>query len=163
MTKAEIDTMREYLQLDTTIPSGLRWIKSTNGRIRPGQPAGSPNSDGYYQFRLHRKHYKCHRVILLLNEIHPPTGCTEVDHLDRNPANNLLSNLCWVDRAANVRNCGVKGQIPWRYVSPAFDRLKSQYVHPVTKRKIHVGTYDDPYEAHCQALAHRLENHWITQ
>ncbi len=78
-------------------------------------------------------------------------------------ANNLLSNLRWVDRAVNVRNCGVKGQIPWRYVSPAFGRLKSQYVHPVTRRKIHVGTYDDAYKAHCQALAHRLENHWIAQ
>jgi len=163
MTKTEIEVLREYLQLDPTLPSGLRWIKSTNGRIRAGQPAGSPNSDGYYQFRLHRKHYKCHRVILLLNGIEPPAGCIEVDHLDRNPANNLLSNLRWVDRASNVRNCGVKGRIPWRYVSPAFGRLKSQYVHPVTKRKIHVGTYDDAYEAHCQALAHRLENHWITQ
>jgi len=163
MTKAEIDVLSEYLQLDPTIPSGLRWIKPTNGRIKAGQPAGSPNSDGYYQFRLHRKHYKCHRVILLLNGIEPPAGCIEVDHLDRNPANNLLSNLRWVDRASNVRNCGVKGRIPWRYVSPAFSRLKSQYVHPVTKRKIHVGTYDDAYEAHCQALAHRLENHWITQ
>jgi hypothetical protein len=116
MTKTEIDVLREYLQLDPTIPSGLRWIKSTNGRIKSGQPAGSPNSDGYYQFRLHRKHYKCHRVILLLNGVVPPAGCSEVDHLDRNPANNLLSNLRWVNRASNVRNCGVKGRIPWRYV-----------------------------------------------
>ena len=163
MTKAEIDVFSEYLQLDPTIPSGLRWVKSTNGRIKAGQPAGSPNSDGYYQFRLHRKHYKCHRVILFLNAIEPPAGCIEVDHIDRNPANNLLSNLRWVDRAANVRNCHTKGQIPYRYVSVAFNRLKAQYVHPVTKKKTHVGTYDDPYEAYCSALAHRLENHWIDQ
>jgi len=26
-----------------------------------------------------------------------------------------------------------------------------------------LGTYDDPYEAYCSALAHRLENHWIDQ
>lgn len=161
MTDTELDMLREYLQLDATIPSGLRWIKSTNNRIKKGQPAGSPNSDGYYQFRLHRRHYKCHRVILLLSGIMPPEGCNEVDHIDRNPANNLISNLRWVSRTANVRNCGVKGRIPWRYVSPAFSRLKSQYVHPVTKQKIHVGTYDDAYEAHCQALAHRLENLWI--
>jgi hypothetical protein len=163
MTRTELEMLHEYLRLDPTIPSGLRWLKSTNGRIKPEQPAGSPNSDGYYQFRLHRKHYKCHRVILLLNGVHPTKGCTEVDHIDRNPANNLISNLHWVDRAANVRNCGVKGQTPWRYVSPAFGRLKSQYVHPATKKKTHVGTYDNAYEAHCQALAHRLENHWINQ
>jgi hypothetical protein len=163
MTRTELEMLREYLRLDPTIPSGLCWIKSTNGRIKPGQPAGSPNSDGYYQFRLHRKHYKCHRVILLLNGVHPPREGAEVDHIDRNSANNLISNLRWVDRAANVRNCGVKGQILWRYVSPAFGRLKSQYVHPATKKKTHVGTYDNAYEAHCQALAHRLENHWINQ
>ena len=161
MTRTELEMLHEYLRLDPTIPSGLRWLKSTNGRIKPEQPAGSPNSDGYYQFRLHRKHYKCHRVILLLNGVHPTKGCTEVDHIDRNPANNLIANLRWVDRAANVRNCGVKGQTPWRYVSPAFGRLKSQYVHPTTKKKTHVGTYDNAYEAHCRALAHRLENHWI--
>lgn len=163
MTKTEIDFLREHLQLDPTIPSGLRWIKSTNGRIKPGQPAGSPNSDGYYQFRLHRKHYKCHRVILLLNGVEQPAGCNEVDHIDRNPANNLLSNLRWSTRSANVRNCRRKGQIPWLYVSPAFGRLKSQYVHPVTRKKTHVGTYDDACEAHLAALAHRLENHWIDQ
>ena len=162
MTSAELAVLREYLQLDPTIPSGLRWIKSTNGRIKPGQPVGSPNSDGYYQFRLHRKHYRCHRVILLLNGVESPAGYAEVDHIDRNPANNLISNLRWVDRAANNRNRKVEGQIPWRYVSPAFGRLKSQYVHPATKKKTHVGTYDDAYEAHCEALAHRLENHWIT-
>lgn len=161
MTQTELEMLCEYFRLDPTIPSGLRWIKSTNGRIKPGQPAGSPNSDGYYQFRLHRKHYKCHRVILLLNGVHPAKGCGEVDHIDRNPANNLISNLRWVDRAANNRNRKTEGQIPWRYVSPAFGRLKSQYVHPATKKKTHVGTYDDAYEAHCQALVHRLENHWI--
>lgn len=163
MTSAELCTLREHLELDSSIPSGLRWIKSTNGRIKSGQPVGSRNSDGYYQFRLHRKHYKCHRVVLLLNGVLPSKGCNEVDHIDRNPANNLLSNLRWVNRSANVSNCRVKGQIPWRYVSPAFGRLKAQYVHPVTKKKIHVGTYDDPHEAHCQTLAHRLENHWINQ
>lgn len=42
-------------------------------------------------------------------------------------------------------------------------QLKAQYVHPVTRQKIHVGTYDNAYQAHCQALAHRLENHWIVQ
>jgi hypothetical protein len=81
MTSTEFAVLREYLQLDPSTPSGLRWIKSTNGRIKAGQPAGSPNSDGYYQFRLNRKHYKCHRVILLLNGIMPPEGCNEVDHL----------------------------------------------------------------------------------
>lgn len=163
MEPSEIKILQEYLKLDPTIPSGLRWVKSTNGRITPGQPAGSANSEGYYQLRLHRRHYKCHRVILYLNGILPTDGCNEVDHIDRNPSNNLISNLRWTNRSGNVRNCRVKGQIPWLYVSPAFGRLKSQYVHPVTKKKIHVGTYDNAYEAHCHALAHRLENHWINQ
>jgi hypothetical protein len=103
-------------------------------------------------------------VILLLNGIEPPTGRIEVDHIDRNPANNLLSNLWWVSRRQNVVNCGVKGKYPWRYVGMAYGgRIKSQYTHPVTKKKIHVGTFDDAYEAHLAALAHRLENHWIDQ
>jgi len=35
-------------------------------------------------------------------------GKEEVDHIDRNPANNALTNLHWVDRKENCENTGIR-------------------------------------------------------
>jgi hypothetical protein len=163
MTPEEIGKIHEYLELDPTLPSGLRWRKKRLN-IVVGQQAGSLNQSGYYKVKLFGKCYGCHRLVLVLNGILPSGSSNEVDHLDRCPTNNSLSNLRWVTRGQNIANCRVKGEYPWRYAAKANGgRVKSQYVHPKTKQKIHVGTFDDPYEAHLAALAHRLENHWIDQ
>ena len=161
MTTEEIIKIREYFELDPSLPSGLRWRKKRLN-IVVGQAAGCLNQSGYYVVKLFGKRYGCHRLVLILNGHLPPDSKSEVDHIDRNTTNNLLSNLRWVSRGQNTANCRVKGKYPWRYVAKAYGgRIKSQYVHPITKRKIHVGTYDDAYEAHIAAIAHRLENHWI--
>jgi hypothetical protein len=161
VTSKEIDRIREYLELDPSFPSGLRWRKKRLN-IAVGQPAGCLNQSGYYVVKLFGKRYGCHRLVLILNNCLPPDSKSEVDHIDRNPANNLISNLRWVSRQQNAANCRVKGKYPWRYVAMAYGgRIKSQYVHPATRKKIHVGTFDDAYEAHLAALAHRFENHWI--
>lgn len=163
MREPAIAILNEYFDLDPSLSSGLKWsTKEVNKfNANAGKPAGWKDSHGYYKVQLLGKTYGCHRLILLMNGVSPPQGCNEVDHLDRDPSNNLLSNLRWVSHSTNISNRHYKNSIGWRYVSQAFSRVKAQYVHPRTKLKIHVGTFDDPYEAHLAALAHRLENHWI--
>jgi len=158
----ELDLLSEYLELDPTLPSGLRWIKSPSRSIPPYQPAGSCDSRGYYRIQLRGRQYGCHRIVLLLNGIHPSEGRTQVDHIDRNRSNNLVSNLRWVTPSVNLQNCQVTGTVCYRYVRRKRNgRFEAQYQYPHAKQKAYVGTFDSAISAHHEALAHRLEHHWI--
>ena len=154
---------RQFLTLDPSCPSGLRWLVQSPARSNsnPGKPAGCINSNGYWRIELLGRHYPCHRIVLLLNGMEPPLGCPEVDHIDRNPSNNSITNLRWVSKSQNNKNKRVLGAIPYRYVHKKRKRYVARYRHPATRASIQVGTFDNPGEAYIAALAHRLENHWI--
>ncbi len=158
----ELELFQKHFYLDPVIPSGLRWKISTSNSVKAGQPAGSCCPRGYYRVNLQGHSYKCYRIILLLNGIFPPEGCTQVDHIDRNRKNNLVSNLRWATPSLNTRNCAVTGEVPYRYVRKRKSgRFEAQYLHPQTKQKMYVGVYTSASIAHWAALAHRLEHHWI--
>ena len=58
---------------------------------------------GYYQVCLNKRTYPYHRI--LANHFIPnPDGLPEVDHVNKNKADNKISNLRWVDRSENLRN-----------------------------------------------------------
>lgn len=158
-----VDFLRQYIELDPSSPSGIRWLaKSINkSNSNPGKPAGCKNKQGYFRLELLGKNYPCHRLVLIMNGILPQFGCTEVDHIDRNPSNNSLSNLRWVSRSLNNKNKLARGVVPYAYVHKCRQRFIARYRHPTTLITVQVGSYGDPYEAHCAALIHRLENHWI--
>jgi ATP-dependent Clp protease ATP-binding subunit ClpA len=53
------------------------------------------------------KNYKVHQLVARA-WIENPDNKTEVDHIDRNTANNAVSNLRWATRSEQMRNCGVR-------------------------------------------------------
>lgn len=154
---------RQFLELDPSSPSGLRWRLDAPGKnSNRGKPAGcKDNSSGYYRVEILGTIYRCHRLILIMNGIYPPKGCNEVDHIDRNRSNNALSNLRWCSRSANCKNQRVLGCVSYRYVYRRGQKYAATYRHPNTRKRIHVGVFSDPREAYLATLAHRLENHWI--
>lgn len=157
------DFLENYLELDPCSPTGLRWLvnSANKSNSNPGKPAGCKKSNGYYWVELFGKVYPCHRLVLILSGVPRPPGMNEVDHVDRDRLNNSVSNLRWVDRSKNCKNKAVQGGVLFRYVHKKRNRFVARYRHPITKRSIQVGSYTDPFEAYRQALAHRLENHWI--
>lgn len=152
----------QYVRVDSSSRTGLRWIKPfiPNGTT-PGSEVGSLTSRGYYSFRFRGKRHYNHRTVLLLSGVFPPSGKHEVDHMDRNRTNNHLSNLRWVTRSENHLNKGVCGTYPWRYVAKGRDgKYRAQHWDRKRRRAVWVGYFENPYEAHIAAIAHKLEHHW---
>ena len=158
-----IALLEKHFLYDPTSPSGLRWKVPTAKAHYQGMIAGTINACGYYIVRLQGRNFRAHQIVLLLNNILPAEGQNEVDHIDRNPANNLLSNLRWTHRSGNLGNRRVLGKIPYRYVHENRGKYMGQYTHPRSKQQIYVGRYESPQEAYLCTLVHRLETHWIDQ
>lgn len=83
--------------------SGLfTWLVKSNGRVRVGQTAGSPNSDGYIQIKIFRRLYGAHRLAwLYVYGYWPPQ---EIDHINGNVADNRIENLREANRHEQMWN-----------------------------------------------------------
>lgn len=79
----------------------LYWTIPARGR-QLNKPVGSKNKAGYLGFSFEGSHYYCHRVVYELHN--GPIGNLDIDHIDRNRANNSIENLRVVDRSTNRLN-----------------------------------------------------------
>ena len=102
--RPSLTCLQEYLQVDPTSPSGLRWKKQPSNRCSVGQPAGTQNREGYWRLHLKRRSILNHRAVLLLSGVLPGSDDLFVDHINRDKSDNRLENLRWVTHAANQRN-----------------------------------------------------------
>lgn len=86
-------------------PSGLRWARNAaNNKIKMHDIAGRQKNDGYWQVYIIDRRYENHRIIYeLCTGLIIPSGKV-IDHIDRNPANNLIDNLQIVSRKENALN-----------------------------------------------------------
>nr|DAV46123.1 MAG TPA: homing endonuclease [Caudoviricetes sp.] len=104
--------LREYLYVDTTSTTGLRWKKAPRTRTPVGAEAFTSKSNrGYYHGMLRRCNLQAHRVVFALTSgFFPPV----VDHINGRRDDNRPENL----RAANVlinnHNREAKGYYPFR-------------------------------------------------
>ena len=98
------ELLRKYLHYDPD--TGIfTWINKPAKRIEVGSVAGALRPNGYYQIRLFHKIYRSHRLAWFYMEGYFPEN--DIDHIDRNPANNKWNNLREVSKACNSRNSKV--------------------------------------------------------
>ena len=71
--------------------------------IKTGRILKPRNNDGYYRVLLNNKNKRIHRLVAL-TFLPNPDNKTDVDHIDRNRTNNVVSNLRWVSRSENCLN-----------------------------------------------------------
>lgn len=93
-----------WFRYDESSPSCLRWANSPNPSIRAGAVAGSLMcSTGYWIVGHDYNQTLCHRIVweMINGEIGEEL---EVDHIDGNRGNNLISNLRVVDKQTNLMN-----------------------------------------------------------
>jgi hypothetical protein len=74
----------------------------TQGPVKAGWIAGSPNKDGYIQIQIDGTKYRAQRLAWLMTFGHWPEGV--IDHKDGNVANNRIDNLRDVNRLTNQQN-----------------------------------------------------------
>ena len=93
--------------------NGQVWSKNRNRIMK------SRINDGYLQIILcengKKKAFSIHRLIAL-EFIPNPNNYPEVDHIDRNPLNNNLSNLRWADRSTQNENKNAYGEIKHKLI-----------------------------------------------
>lgn len=83
--------------------TGRIWNVKTQRYLKP-----SKKSNGYYVINLvaingKRKKELVHRLIAI-TFLPNPNNYPEVNHIDRNRGNNVLSNIEWCNRSQNMRN-----------------------------------------------------------
>jgi hypothetical protein len=173
MTPAEtaipLDYLRESLNLDPTIESGVRW------RTRPRwhfaddahwrwwnaryaeKPAGWDTGKNYWMIQLtfddRERHLLAHRVVYALTHGHWPEH--EIDHENGVEAGNSIANLRSATHGQNSQNqklfvtntSGFPG-VHWHK-----QRRKWKAEIAAINRPIHLGLFDTPEEAYAAYLA----------
>lgn len=133
-----------YYNPDTGI---FTWIKKRNNFVKKGSRAGAIHSYGYIVIRIDKKEYKAHRLAFLYMEGYFPEN--DVDHINRERADNRWGNLREVSRSCNIRNSkilhanksGITG-VCWHR------RDKKWYAYIRGSDKIsHLGTFKNKLDA----------------
>ena len=97
--------IKDFLKVDSTSKTGLRWIKDRGKKIKAGDEAfTSTNTYGYYGGKFDYIYYTAHQVIMYLTYGEWSSKDRHIDHIDGNTTNNSIDNLRFVTPTGNQRN-----------------------------------------------------------
>lgn len=98
------DRLRELVDYDKE--SGIFTWRLSRRRCRLGGIDGYTREDGYVFVRIDKRLYRAHRLAWLWSYGEFPA--LEIDHINRNPADNRLVNLREVDSSQNKQNIAAR-------------------------------------------------------
>lgn len=108
MKRLTADVLREVVTYDRSTGS-LVWLHDVRGGFnnsvlmrRAGTEAGTPRKDGRVVVRINGKTYLRYRLVWLYENGVWPDG--EIDHIDGDCSNDVISNLRVVSRRVNQEN-----------------------------------------------------------
>jgi hypothetical protein len=106
---------------------------------RKGKVAGWVDSKGYIKIEINGKQFLAHRLLWKMHYGEDPKGY--IDHIDRNPRNNLIDNLRIATHSVNMHNRSARG---YYYNKVA---KKFQAYLRIDKRMKSLGYYDNEEQA----------------
>lgn len=160
-----IDVLKDYFELDPSIPEGVRWKKKASRNTVIGSPAGRRHLNGYWEIRFQKILYKSSRLIYKLYNNGEDPGLFEIDHLDRNKDNNAGYNLILANKRDQQSNQEVKSMAGYRNVcldkrlrrsSAPWMSIVSHRIDGKKKCKF-LGYFSNPYEASIAAISYKKE------
>lgn len=142
---SDIDKLKEKLWYDPD--SGTFTWKVKSGRQSAGSQAGSLWPSGYVGVRVGQKTYLAHRLAWAFVNDEWPT--TDVDHVNRIPADNRISNLRLATRSQNMANCGLRSTNKSGVKGVYWSKRKSRWIARVQKDGKHgwVGSFEELEDA----------------
>ena len=115
--------MSEFIAVDDTSSTGLRWKKDIGRKVKAGAEAGGIARGLYSQVQFFGRAYQTSRVVYAL--FHGmDLGGMQVDHIDRDRSNNRIKNLRLASHRENCQNKTNHGKYPpgvnWHKAANAF-------------------------------------------
>jgi hypothetical protein len=134
--------------LDYDMNSGdFTWKVKMSTRAMPGNIAGSLSPRGYVLIKIQGCRYLAHRLAwFYVYEIWPTMT---IDHIDRNPSNNRISNLRDVNNSTNMRNRNLFTKNESGQSGVICDHRNNSWVAQITihGRQIRLGSFLNKKEA----------------
>lgn len=140
----QADVMRLFLY--DPFSGELRWIE---GQCK-GKIAGKKTAKGYLRVTVGHKTYAVHRIIWIYSTGRWPIAT--IDHIDRDPANNRLSNLREATLAQNLAYRRYDNKMSM--LPKGVTRAREKFRASIWKdgKRINLGVFDTPNNA---SLAYR--------
>jgi hypothetical protein len=119
----------------------LYWKHSKQG-IRKDRLAGSSDQKGYVRIFIDKKPYLAHRIIFAMHHGYLPEF---VDHIDGNPANNVIKNLRPATFSENLQNSKLRASNTSGYKGVCWDASINKWKVRVRCNKVRhtVGYFED--------------------
>jgi len=154
MNQQELKTLLHY-----DPPTGVfRWRHEPKRGMQPWDVAGSVER-GYVRIQAGGKLHRAHRLAWLY--VHGEWPSSELDHINRNRADNRIENLRLADRSLNMQNIGKKASNSSGYVGVSMSKWAKRWQAQIKTngKNVHLGYYDTPELAHQAYLLAKANHH----
>ncbi len=131
--------------------ASVKYCPDTGVFTRKNKVLGTNNGAGYSKFSVEGKLYFAHRLAWFYVYGEWPDGL--IDHINRNKSDNRIENLRVVGHSKNGHNANLSKRNKTGYSGVTqIQSGKYRACFVKDRKRIHIGYYDTPEQAHCAYL-----------